>query len=92
MFAKAAKIIREVLSEPNGGTLSWGRIASTVCLVAAIVWVSRVAFHNWSIPSLDGIATFVLGPYAANKVSTAAQSFSNNPVSAVQQNQVIPHV
>lgn len=79
------RTVREALSEPGPtpgthGTLSWGRVAATICLIASIVWVTRVAFHTWSIPALDGITGFVLAPYAANKVATAAQSFSSNPV------------
>jgi hypothetical protein len=73
------KIIREILSEPTG-TLSWGRIASTTALVAAIAWVTRLVLTTHAMPDLTGISTFVVAPYGANKVATAVQSFSNNPV------------
>jgi hypothetical protein len=90
MFSKVTKIIREVLSEPGvGGTLSWGRVAASCSLLAAIAWVSRLVFLTHSLPALDGITGFVVGPYAANKVSAAAQAFSNNPVTAVQPAQFI---
>ncbi len=74
------RVVREIMSEPNGGTLSWGRVASSVALVAAIVWITRVLILTHSIPALDGITGFVLGPYGANKVVTAAQAFSSSPV------------
>jgi hypothetical protein len=62
--------------------LSWGRIASTLTLIAAIIWISYVIYKepNHHFPAFDGITAFVLGPYASNKVGTAVQSFSNNPV------------
>lgn len=74
MFKKIAAIFREIHSEPSGGTLSWGRSASSVCLVAAIVWVSRVWFLTHAIPALDGVIGFVLAPYGANKIATSAQN------------------
>lgn len=76
------RIIREIFSEPNGGGLSWGRVASGVALVAAIVWVTRILILTHGLPALDGITGFVIAPYTANKVGTAVQSFSQNPVSA----------
>jgi hypothetical protein len=81
MFDKLKKVIREIHSEPGpNGTLSWGRIAATASLAAAIVWVSRLVFQTHALPSLEGISGFVVAPYMANKVSTAVQSFSQNPV------------
>jgi hypothetical protein len=87
------KIVREIFSEPGpNGTLSWGRIASSVALLAAIVWVSRILFLTHGLPALDGVTGFVLGPYGANKIGAAAQSFSQNPVtqSVVIAPSVIP--
>lgn len=90
MFAKIIKTIREIHCEPGtNGTLSWGRVASSFALVSAVVWVTRILFLTHSLPALDGITGFVLGPYGANKVATAAQGFSQNPVSAVQSAQFI---
>lgn len=66
--------IREIFSEPNGGTLSWGRVASAACLCGALVWVSHTVFTTHTLPALDGITGFVIGPYASNKVATAAQN------------------
>jgi hypothetical protein len=80
-LAGIRKVIREIHSEPGpNGTLSWGRIAATASLVAAIVWVSHLVFRSGTLPSLDGISGFVVAPYAANRVATAVQSFSQNPV------------
>jgi hypothetical protein len=89
---KIAAIVREILSEPGpGGTLSWGRVAATVSLLTGIVWVTKIVLHTHTLPDLMGVSGFVTAPYAVAKASAAAQSFSNNPVTAVQQNQVIPH-
>lgn len=72
------KIFREIFNDPASNTLSWGRVASSVALLAGIAWVSRIVMHTHSLPALDGITGFILGPYAANKVTTAIQSFSGN--------------
>jgi len=73
------KILREIHSDANG-QLSWGRTASTFALVAGIAWISRLVFMTHTLPAMDGITAFVVGPYGANKVAGAAQSFSQNPV------------
>ena len=83
-------MLREVFCEPNTNDLSWGRVASTICLIAAIAWVTRFLLLTHTIPDLNGITAFILGPYTANKVTTAVQAFSSNPVNvnvaAVNQN------
>jgi hypothetical protein len=72
------KVLREIMSEPGAnGTLSWGRVASTVSLLAAIVWVSHILIHTHALPALDGITGFIVAPYGSNKLATAAQAFSN---------------
>jgi hypothetical protein len=83
------KIIREILSEPAGGTLSWGRCAATFALLSGVTWVTKIVLHTHALPDLTGVAAFSTAPYVANKVSAAAQSFSNNPVTAVQPAQFI---
>jgi hypothetical protein len=76
-WTKLMARLREIHSEPGvGGTMSWGRIASSVALAASIVWVSWLVFHTHALPALDGITGFVAAPYASNKVATAAQSFA----------------
>jgi len=65
------KLVREVLSEPGGGTLSWGRIASTTTLFAALAWVTHLVLKTGALPALDGISGFIIAPYAANKAATA---------------------
>ena len=80
-FEGIKKTFREIMSEPGpGGTLSWGRVASSLFAVAAIVWVSRLLYLNHAMPSLKDMTEFVLAPYGANKVSTVVQAFSSNPV------------
>jgi hypothetical protein len=80
-FDSFKKALREVMSEPGAtGTLSWGRVASSVALVAAIAWVTHMVLITRAIPPLDGVITFTMAPYGNNKVVTAAQSFGNNPV------------
>ena len=78
-FSGVNKVVREIMSEPGpNGTLSWGRVASSVLLLAAIVWVSHILFRTHQLPALDGITGFVLAPYGSNKVATAVQSFSQH--------------
>jgi hypothetical protein len=90
MLSKVTKVVRETLSEPGtNGTLSWGRVASSVFGLATLVWVSRILYMTHGLPAMDGITTFVLGPYGANKIATAAQAYSQNPVSVVQTAQYI---
>jgi hypothetical protein len=73
------KILREIHSEPGpNGTLSWGRCASSLSLVSGIIWVSHILVHTHGLPALDGVTAFTLAPYASNKITTAAQSFSNS--------------
>lgn len=74
------KVVREIHSEPNGGTLSWGRCAATGAFLTVAVSVLHVVFKTHGLPALDGAAAFVIAPYTANKVATAVQSFSQNPV------------
>lgn len=75
------KIAREILSEPgSNGTLSWGRVASSVTLLASLVWITHLVVRTHALPDFSGVTGFAISPYAANKVATAAQSFSDNPV------------
>jgi hypothetical protein len=74
------KMVREIHSEPNGGTLSWGRCASTGTLIAILIYVGHIVFHSHALPDLAGASAFAISPYAANRVATAVQSFSSNPV------------
>lgn len=93
MFSKVTKVVREIHSEPGtNGTLSWGRVASSLFGIAALAWVSRILYLTHGLPAMDGITGFVLGPYGANKVATAAQAYSQNPVSVVQTAQYIQPV
>lgn len=80
MFAGVKKIARELFSEPGpNGTLSWGRVASAVALVASVTWVSRILIHTGALPSLASITGFVTAPYASGKVGSAVQSFTDHP-------------
>jgi len=81
-LAGIRKVIREIHSEPNSGTLSWGRCAATGALVVASTAILYVVFHTHVLPSMTDAGAFVIAPYTANKVATAIQSFSNNPVNA----------
>jgi hypothetical protein len=75
------KVVREIYSEPNGGGLSWGRVTATFTVMAAIGWVTRVLLTTHALPvDMTGLSAFAISPYAANKVATAAQSFSSNPI------------
>lgn len=78
MRNKIFSAIREIFSEPGpDGTLSWGRVASAVSLVAAISWVTHIVIKTHTLPALDGATGFIVGPYASNKIATAAQAFAN---------------
>lgn len=73
------KICREIFGDAKG-VISWGHVASSVALFAAIVWISRVLYLTHALPALDGVTGFVVAPYSANKIASAAQAFSQNPV------------
>lgn len=75
-FSAVTKVLREVHQEP-GGSLSWGRVASSFLLISAIAWVTHLILKTGGLPPLDGLTTFVISPYASNKVSAAVQSFGN---------------
>ena len=74
-YESLKKIFREILSEPNGGTLSWGRVASSIALIAAIIWITKIVLFTHALPALDGASGFIVAPYASNKITTAVQSF-----------------
>jgi hypothetical protein len=80
-LAGLKKLVREVHSEPGpSGTLSWGRCASTGTLVAVLIFVGHIVFRTHTLPDLAGASGFAVAPFAANKIATAVQSFSANPV------------
>jgi len=80
-LAGIKKIVREIHSEPGpNGTLSWGRCAATGAFLVMAVSILHTAFHNGSMPPLSGAAEFITAPYLANRVATAVQAFSSNPV------------
>jgi hypothetical protein len=76
MLQKFTKVVRETLDEPGTGILSWGRVASSIALIASIVWVTKVLLLTGHLPPMDGITGYVIGPYTANKAATAVSSFS----------------
>lgn len=70
--------IKETLSEPNGGTLSWGRVASTFnALVAAVCIVYYMCVHK-QMPDFGGITTYILGPYGMAKGSAVITAFKKD--------------
>lgn len=80
-LAGIKKVVREIHSEPGpNGTLSWGRCASTGTLIAVLVFIGTIVFRTHALPDLAGASAFAISPYAANRVATAVQSFSANPV------------
>src|SRR5271157_663296 len=83
-FAGVRKVIREIHSEPGNGTLSWARCAATGAFIVASVAILHVVFHAHSVAGISwtDAGGFIAAPYAMNKVGTAVQSFSQNPVDA----------
>ena len=84
MFSGLRKLVREIHSEPSNGTLSWGRCAATGALIVASVAILHSVFHAHSVAGVSwtDAGGFIAAPYAANKVGTAVQAFSSNPVDA----------
>jgi hypothetical protein len=78
-YQKVTKAVREIMSEPTG-QLSWGRVASSIALLASLSWVSYLLLKTRSLPSLDGITAFALSFYGSNKVTTAIEKFSSKSV------------
>lgn len=70
------KALREIHTDPSGGVLSWGRVASSIALVACIFWATKVLLYTHAMPSLDGATGFIVAPYVANKTANAVQSFT----------------
>lgn len=81
LLATIKKDIRELFSEPGpAGTLSWGRVASAIALVASLCWITHIVLHTHALPDMTSTTALIVGPYATNKVGSAVQSFSSNPV------------
>lgn len=84
-IAGVKKVLREIMSEPGpAGTLSWGRIGSSVALISAIVMLAHFHHITGSFPAAEQIRSlteFVSAPYVGNKAASAIQAFSQNPVS-----------
>lgn len=82
------KVLREILSEPGpNGSLSWGRVASSVALVASIIWVSKEIILTGHLPPMEGVTGFMISPYMANKATNAVQAFSG-----FQNNQIVQNL
>ena len=75
------KICREMFGDSKG-VISLGHVMTGVFGLAALVWISRILLLTHALPPLDGITGFVVAPYGANKIATAAQGFSQNPVAS----------
>jgi len=83
LLATIKKDVRELFSEPGPtGTLSWGRVASAIALVASLFWVTHIVLLTHVLPSLSSVTGMIVGPYAANKAGAAVQAHSDNPVTA----------
>ncbi len=72
--------LKGIMSDPVSptGNMSWGRWASTATLISSIIWISYLLYTTGHMPPMDGITGYVIAPYTANKVTTVAQSFSQN--------------
>ena len=83
-LAGVRKVIREIHSEPNNGTLSWGRCTATGAFIVASVAILHSVFHSHSAAGIAwaDAGGFIAAPYAVNRVATAVQSFSQNPVTS----------
>jgi hypothetical protein len=80
-FEGVKKTFREIMSEPGPtGTLSWGRVASSLLVLAVIGWVSRILYLTHVMPPLKELTELMLAPYGSGKIAAAVQAFSSNPV------------
>lgn len=57
--------IKRLFSDEPG--VSFGRVATAVCLLAAIVWVTHVVWATHAIPALDGVTFWALSFYGVGK-------------------------
>jgi len=80
-YAGVKKVSREMFGDSKG-VISLGHVMTGVFGLAALVWISRILLLTHALPPLDGITGFVVAPYGANKIATAAQGFSQNPVTS----------
>ena len=79
--AAVSKISREAFGDSKG-VISLGHVLTGVFGLAAIIWITHIVMATHALPALDGITGFVVAPYGANKIATAAQAFSQNPVAS----------
>ena len=73
------KISREMFGDSKG-VISLGHVLTAVFGIAAVAWIKHILITTHALPALDGITGFVLAPYGMNKITSAAQAFSQNPV------------
>jgi hypothetical protein len=66
---------KQLYSDQAG--VSFGRVATTVCLVNAIGWVWLIVWRTGALPPLEGVTFFTLSFYAGGKlIGKAAQVFT----------------
>ena len=59
------EFLKQLFSDAPG--VSFGRAATAVCLVAGIVWVTRVVWITNALPALDGVTFWALSFYVGGK-------------------------
>ena len=58
--------LKQLFSDQPGA--SFGRVATFISLVAAIVWVTRVVWKTNAIPPLDGVTFWAASFYVGGKI------------------------
>jgi hypothetical protein len=59
------KFLRELFSE--SGQASFSRVGTTVALLCACVWVSRIVWQTGALPGLEGLTFFIASLYGLGK-------------------------
>ena len=80
MSPDAAAFWKGVLSD--SGNPSWSRVASSILLIACIVWDTRFLFTSGTLPNggdLTSQALFISSPYLINTSGKAVMMLKNGP-------------
>jgi hypothetical protein len=69
--------LKSIFSETDGkGSLS--RVATALIIVAAIVWVTRLVWHNHALPDFGGLTIFIGAIYGLNLARSAVADIAEN--------------
>mgnify|MGYP001587562587 CR=1 FL=1 len=63
--------LRQLFSE--SGMASFSRVGTSVALLCACVWVSRIVWKTGALPGLEGLTFFIASLYGLGKAGETVQ-------------------